>query len=72
MGCKASVEGRRAAGKTNYDLMRATFPAGTVSGGGFAPCRSSPNSKARRAGRMPVAWGSFSFNGNLDTYIRTI
>ncbi len=28
----SSVEGRLAAGKTNYDLMRATLPAGTVSG----------------------------------------
>ena len=28
----SSVEGKLAAGKTNYDLMRATFPAGTVSG----------------------------------------
>jgi hypothetical protein len=28
----SSVEGRLAVDKTNYDLMRATFPAGTVSG----------------------------------------
>jgi anthranilate synthase component 1 len=28
----SSVEGKLSAGKTNYDLMRATFPAGTVSG----------------------------------------
>src|SRR6185436_18640964 len=28
----SSVEGKLAAGKTPYDLMRATFPAGTVSG----------------------------------------
>lgn len=28
----SSVEGKISAGKTPYDLMRATFPAGTVSG----------------------------------------
>jgi hypothetical protein len=28
----SSVEGKLSADKTNYDLMRATFPAGTVSG----------------------------------------
>ncbi|NOS72495.1 MAG: hypothetical protein HOP33_21555 [Verrucomicrobia bacterium] len=50
--------------------VRATFPAGTVSGGGFAPCRSSLISQAsRRAGRGPYGGcvGYFSFNGNLDT-----
>ena len=55
----SSVEGKLSAGKTPYDLMRATFPAGTVSGARrFAPCRSSLHSKARRAGRMPVAWAT--------------
>jgi len=29
----SSVEGRLAADKTNYDLMRATFPAGTACAG---------------------------------------
>jgi len=28
----SQVEGKLSAGKSNYDLMRATFPAGTVSG----------------------------------------
>ena len=39
----SSVEGKLAAGKTLYDLMRATFPAGTVSG---AP-RGRPRSEGR-------------------------
>jgi len=32
MHIASSVEGKLSADKTNYDLMRATFPAGTVSG----------------------------------------
>ena len=40
----SQVEGKLAAGKTNYDLMRATFPAGTVSwvSPRFGRCRSFP------------------------------
>src|ERR1041385_182168 len=66
----SNVEGKLAADKTNYDLMRATFPAGTVSGGGIASCRSSPNSKARHTARIRLRGvGHFSLNGNLDTGI---
>jgi anthranilate synthase component I len=66
----SSVEGKLAAGKTNYDLMRATFPAGTVSG---APKIRAMQLIAELEGttRGPYAGcvGYFSFNGNLDTCI---
>jgi anthranilate synthase component 1 len=66
----SSVEGRLSAGKTLYDLMRATFPAGTVSG---APKIRAMQIIAEMEGeaRGPYAGcvGYFSFNGNLDTCI---
>ncbi len=66
----SSVEGRLAADKTNYDLMRATFPAGTVSG---APKIRAMQiiSELEGTTRGPYAGcvGYFSFNGNLDTCI---
>ncbi|MGH7980973.1 MAG: anthranilate synthase component I family protein, partial [Limisphaerales bacterium] len=64
------VEGRLSAGKTVYDLMRATFPAGTVSG---APKIRAMQiiSELEQTARGPYAGcvGYFSFNGNLDTCI---
>jgi anthranilate synthase component 1 len=64
------VEGKLSAGKTNYDLMRATFPAGTVSG---APKIRAMQiiSELEATARGPYAGcvGYFSFNGNLDTCI---
>jgi anthranilate synthase component 1 len=66
----SQVEGRLAAGKTPYDLMRATFPAGTVSG---APKIRAMQiiSELEQTTRGPYAGcvGYFSFNGNLDTCI---
>ena len=66
----SSVEGKLAAGKTPYDLMRATFPAGTVSG---APKIRAMQiiSELEGTTRGPYAGcvGYFSFNGNLDTCI---
>jgi anthranilate synthase component 1 len=66
----SSVEGRLSAGKTPYDLMRATFPAGTVSG---APKIRAMQiiSELEGTTRGPYAGcvGYFSFNGNLDTCI---
>jgi anthranilate synthase component I, non-proteobacterial lineages len=66
----SSVEGKLAADKTNYDLMRATFPAGTVSG---APKIRAMQiiSELEGTTRGPYAGcvGYFSFNGNLDTCI---
>jgi anthranilate synthase component 1 len=66
----SSVEGKLAADKTLYDLMRATFPAGTVSG---APKIRAMQiiSELEGTTRGPYAGcvGYFSFNGNLDTCI---
>jgi anthranilate synthase component I len=64
------VEGKLSAGRTPYDLMRATFPAGTVSG---APKIRAMQiiSELEQTARGPYAGcvGYFSFNGNLDTCI---
>jgi anthranilate synthase component I len=64
------VEGRLSADKTPYDLMRATFPAGTVSG---APKIRAMQiiAELEQTARGPYAGcvGYFSFNGNLDTCI---
>ena len=66
----SQVEGKLSAGKTLYDLMRATFPAGTVSG---APKIRAMQiiSELEQTVRGPYAGcvGYFSFNGNLDTCI---
>ena len=64
------VEGKLSADQTPYDLMRATFPAGTVSG---APKIRAMQiiSELEQTARGPYAGcvGYFSFNGNLDTCI---
>ncbi len=64
------VEGRLAADKTPYDLMRATFPAGTLSG---APKIRAMQiiSELEQTTRGPYGGcvGYFSFNGNLDCCI---
>jgi len=64
------VEGRLSAQHTPYDLLRATFPAGTVSG---APKIRAMQiiSELEGTTRGPYAGcvGYFSFNGNLDTCI---
>lgn len=66
----SQVEGKIADGKTAYDLMRATFPAGTVSG--------APKVRAMQiiAQKEPVqrgfyagALGYFGYDGNLDSCI---
>jgi anthranilate synthase component 1 len=66
----SSVEGRLAPDKTPFDLMRATFPAGTVSG---APKIRAMQLISQLEGttRGPYAGcvGYFSFNGNCDTCI---
>ena len=66
----SEVEGELSADKTLYDLMRATFPAGTVSG---APKIRAMQiiSELEQTTRGPYAGcvGYFSFNGNLDTCI---
>jgi anthranilate synthase component I len=66
----SEVEGRLSADKTPYDLMRATFPAGTLSG---APKIRAMQiiSELERTSRGPYGGcvGYFSFNGNLDCCI---
>jgi anthranilate synthase component 1 len=66
----SQVEGKLSAGKTPYDLMRATFPAGTVSG---APKIRAMQiiAELEQTARGPYAGcvGYFSFSGNLDTCI---
>jgi anthranilate synthase component 1 len=66
----SQVEGRLAADKSPYDLMRATFPAGTLSG---APKIRAMQiiSELEQTTRGPYGGcvGYFSFNGNLDCCI---
>ena len=66
----SQVEGHLSAGRTPYDLMRATFPAGTLSG---APKVRAMQiiSELEQTQRGPYGGcvGYFSFNGNLDCCI---
>jgi anthranilate synthase component 1 len=66
----SQVEGKLSAQHTAYDLMRATFPNGTVSG---APKIRAMQiiSELERTTRGPYAGcvGYFSFNGNVDACI---
>ena len=66
----SQVEGRLSPDKTPYDLMRATFPAGTLSG---APKIRAMQiiSELEQTTRGPYGGcvGYFSFNGNLDCCI---
>jgi anthranilate synthase component I len=66
----SQVEGKLSANKTPYDLMRATFPAGTLSG---APKIRAMQiiSELEQTQRGPYGGcvGYFSFNGNLDCCI---
>jgi anthranilate synthase component 1 len=66
----SQVVGKLSSGKTLYDLMRATFPAGTLSG---APKIRAMQiiAELEQTARGPYGGcvGYFSFNGNLDTCI---
>jgi anthranilate synthase component 1 len=66
----SQVEGRLSKDKTPFDLMRATFPAGTLSG---APKIRAMQiiSELEQTTRGPYGGcvGYFSFNGNLDCCI---
>jgi len=66
----SQVEGKLAAGKSNYDLMRATFPAGTVSGAPkIRAMQIISELEQTTRGTYAGCVGYFSFNGNLDTCI---
>jgi anthranilate synthase component 1 len=66
----SQVEGKLADGRSTYDLMRATFPAGTLSG---APKIRAMQiiAELEQTARGPYGGcvGYFSFNGNLDCCI---
>jgi len=66
----SQVEGKLSPDKTIYDLMRATFPAGTLSG---APKIRAMQiiAEMEQTARGPYGGcvGYFSFSGNLDTCI---
>lgn len=66
----SQVEGNLSQAKSPYDLMRATFPAGTLSG---APKIRAMQiiSELEQTARGPYGGcvGYFSFNGNLDSCI---
>jgi anthranilate synthase component 1 len=64
------VKGNLQRGKTIYDLMRATFPAGTVSGAPKVRAMQIISELERtRRGPYAGAVGYFSFSGNLDSTI---
>jgi anthranilate synthase component 1 len=66
----SQVEGRLSEGRTPYDLLRATFPNGTLSG---APKIRAMQiiAELEQTARGPYGgcMGYFSFNGNLDCCI---
>ena len=64
------VTGKMHAHKTPFDLMRATFPAGTLTGAPkIRAMQIISELEKRRRGPYGGALGYFSFNGNLDTCI---
>ncbi|HRJ72909.1 MAG TPA: anthranilate synthase component I [Terrimicrobiaceae bacterium] len=64
------VSGQLAGGRTAYDVMRATFPAGTVSGSPKVRAMQVINEleKSKRC-TYAGAVGYFGFDGNLDSCI---
>jgi len=64
------VSGKLAGGRTAYDVMRATFPAGTVSGSPKVRAMQVINEleKSKRC-TYAGAVGYFTFGGNLDSCI---
>ena len=66
----SQVEGQLATERTAFDLMRATFPAGTVSG---APkvraMQLIASMEGSQRGSYAGALGYFSYDGNLDSCI---
>ena len=66
----SQVEGRLAAGRTPFDLMRATFPAGTLSGAPkIRAMQIIAELETSQRGPYGGCVGYFSFNGNLDCCI---
>ncbi len=66
----SQVEGRLAGGRNAYDLMRATFPAGTVSGAPkIRAMQIIAEQEKQRRGPYAGAITYFSYDGNLDSAI---
>ena len=66
----SQIEGRLGADKTPYDLMRATFPAGTLSGAPkIRAMQIISELEGTQRGPYGGCVGYFSFNGNLDCCI---
>ncbi|MEM9227149.1 MAG: anthranilate synthase component I [Verrucomicrobiota bacterium] len=66
----SQVEGKLAADQNAYDLMRATFPAGTLSGAPkIRAMQIISELEAQCRGIYGGALGYFSYNGNLDSCI---
>jgi anthranilate synthase component I len=66
----SQVEGKIAQGRTAYDLMRATFPAGTVSGAPkIRAMQLIAQYEPTRRGFYAGALGYFGYDGNLDSCI---
>ncbi len=66
----SQVVGKVLRGKTAFDLMRATFPAGTLSGAPKIRAMQIISELEKRCrGPYGGALGYFGFNGNLDTCI---
>lgn len=66
----SQVEGRIAPGRTAFDLMRATFPAGTVSGAPkIRAMQIIAASEPSQRGVYSGALGYFGYDGNSDTCI---
>jgi len=71
----SDVVGRLSADKTQFDVLRACFPAGTVSGAPkIRAMEIIDELEPTRRGPYAGAIGYFSFSGNMDTCItiRTI
>ncbi len=66
----SQVTGKIHKGKSAFDLMRATFPAGTLSGAPKIRAMQIISELEKRCrGPYGGALGYFSFNGNVDTCI---
>ena len=66
----SQVEGRMKPGLDAYDLMRATFPAGTVSGAPKVRAMEIIEElEGQRRGLYAGAAGYFSYDGSMDTCI---
>ena len=66
----SQVEGQLAPERSAFDLMRATFPAGTVSGAPkIRAMQLIASMEGTQRGSYAGALGYFSYNGNLDSCI---